>query len=52
MRDWNRRVAEAVNSLLGDEGGVRDRSAKVEDADDAEGTGRHGGPNVIPQERN
>jgi flagellar assembly protein FliH len=30
------RVAEAVNSLLGDEGGVRERSPKVDDADDAE----------------
>jgi flagellar assembly protein FliH len=32
------RVAEAVNSLLGDEGGVRERNAKNDDADDAEGT--------------
>jgi flagellar assembly protein FliH len=32
------RVAEAVNSLLGDEGGVRERNAKTDDADDAEGT--------------
>ena len=32
------RVAEAVNALLGDEGGIRERSAKAEDADDAEGT--------------
>lgn len=29
------RVAEAVNSLLGDEGGVRERNAKTDDADDA-----------------
>jgi flagellar assembly protein FliH len=32
------RVAEAVNSLLGDGGGVRERGQKLEDADDAEGT--------------
>ena len=32
------RVAEAVNSLLGDEGGVRERVPKADDADDAEGT--------------
>jgi flagellar assembly protein FliH len=30
------RVAEAVNTLLGDEGGVRERGRKVDDADDAE----------------
>jgi flagellar assembly protein FliH len=32
------RVAEAVNGLLGDEGGVRERGTKADDADDAEGT--------------
>jgi flagellar assembly protein FliH len=32
------RVAEAVNSLLGDEGGVRERGPKGDDADDAAGT--------------
>jgi flagellar assembly protein FliH len=32
------RVAEAVNSLLGDEGGLRERGPKVDDADDADGT--------------
>jgi flagellar assembly protein FliH len=37
------RVAEAVNSLLGDEGGVRERS-KNDDADDAEGTVDTGSP--------
>jgi flagellar assembly protein FliH len=37
------RVAEAVNSLLGDEGGVRERNVKDDDADDAEGTVDTGG---------
>jgi flagellar assembly protein FliH len=32
------RVAEAVNGLLGDEGGVRERGTQADDADDAEGT--------------
>jgi flagellar assembly protein FliH len=32
------RVSEAVNTLLGDEGGVRERNLKTDDADDAEGT--------------
>jgi flagellar assembly protein FliH len=38
------RVAEAVNSLLGEEGAARDRGAKTEDADDAEGTVDTGSP--------
>ena len=33
------RVAEAVNSLLGDEGGVRQRGPKADGADDAEARG-------------
>jgi flagellar assembly protein FliH len=37
------RVAEAVNGLLGDEGGVRERGTKADDADDAEGTVDTGG---------
>jgi flagellar assembly protein FliH len=32
------RVAEAVNALLGDEGGIRERGGNANDADDAEGT--------------